>query len=442
MKRFAILFLFTAQLAWCQTSQTATDYVAKRIQFTLLNPPVSVNSASVSVSGNPGPATYFYWIVTNTTLGASSPVGPFAANNAPNTLSGANFDQISWTSVPNATSYDVLRTSNQSPPFGACNCAVATAVAGNSVNDQANSLGAYTVNTLDPSTLSIIVQNFGGVLAFGGSIAAPNIPASIPGGGACPANQFVIALNTALPPTCATDVLASNQHANQGTTTTVLHGNAAGPPSFGPLVSVDLNITTTSCAAGSVVTSISSGAVGSCSPISPSGTGFLHVTGGSIDAAARAVSLASADVTGVLPSANGGTGQNSTATFPASGIVVSEAATETLASKRITPRLVAVTDATSITPNSDTSDVVTQTNSQVAGTLTLNAPTGTPTDGQKLVIRIKSTNAQTYSFNATYHFSTTVTAPTTLAAGKTDYIGCMWNATNTAWDVVAVDQGH
>src|SRR5579859_7480928 len=43
------------------------------------------------------------------------------------------------------------------------------------------------------------------------------------------------------------------------------------------------------------------------SSIAVSGTGFLHATGGGLDAAARAVNLASADVTGTLPIANGGT---------------------------------------------------------------------------------------------------------------------------------------
>jgi hypothetical protein len=43
-------------------------------------------------------------------------------------------------------------------------------------------------------------------------------------------NQFVTSNGTAY--SCVTDTLASAQHANQGTTTTVLHGNAAGNPSF------------------------------------------------------------------------------------------------------------------------------------------------------------------------------------------------------------------
>lgn len=42
------------------------------------------------------------------------------------------------------------------------------------------------------------------------------------------------------------------------------------------------------------------------------------------------------DVTGILPTANGGTNQNSTATFPTSGVVVTEAATETLTNKTLT----------------------------------------------------------------------------------------------------------
>lgn len=111
-------------------------------------------------------------------------------------------------------------------------------------------------------------------------------------------------------------------------------------------------------------------------------------------------------------------------------------------STRIKPRVVTAADATSITPTSDTADITIQTNTQIAGTLTINAPTGTPTDGQKLQIRIKTTNAQTYSFNATYRFSTSVTAPTTLAAGKSDYLGFQWNATDSKWDCLAVSQGY
>lgn len=47
------------------------------------------------------------------------------------------------------------------------------------------------------------------------------------------------------------------------------------------------------------------------------------------------ISLTSA-VTGILPPGNGGTGQNSSATFPTSGVIVTEAGTETLTNKTLT----------------------------------------------------------------------------------------------------------
>ena len=45
-------------------------------------------------------------------------------------------------------------------------------------------------------------------------------------------NQFVTAVSSLAVPTCTTATLAGAQFANQGTTTTLLHGNAAGNPSF------------------------------------------------------------------------------------------------------------------------------------------------------------------------------------------------------------------
>lgn len=122
--------------------------------------------------------------------------------------------------------------------------------------------------------------------------------------------------------------------------------------------------------------------------------------------------------------------------------IATTAGAQTLTIKRITPRATALTTSSTVTANSDTTDIATMVMTGVTGTLTIAAPTGTPTDGQKLIFRINATNAQTYSFNATFTFSTTTVAPVTLAAGKTDYIGAMWNATSSKWDVVAVDAGH
>lgn len=101
-------------------------------------------------------------------------------------------------------------------------------------------------------------------------------------------------------------------------------------------------------------------------------------------------------------------------------------------------RIISVADATSITPNADTSDVVVQTNTQAGGTLTINAPTGTPIDGQKIMLKIKSTNVQTYAWNAIYRESNDLAKPTgTTGSSKTDYIGYVYNAADNKWDLVA-----
>lgn len=105
-----------------------------------------------------------------------------------------------------------------------------------------------------------------------------------------------------------------------------------------------------------------------------------------------------------------------------------------------TVRVSAQTDATSITPVVTSGVLFTQVNTQAGGTLTINAPTGTPTNGQPLVLRIKTTNAQTYSWNATYRDGTP-SLPTTLAAATTDYVAFMYNSTDSKWDLVGVSSG-
>src|SRR5579859_2381505 len=112
-----------------------------------------------------------------------------------------------------------------------------------------------------------------------------------------------------------------------GTTTTVLHGNATGAPSFGSVVSADLNITTTSCT-NQFLTAISSGGIGTCSTVTLTSAQFANqgttttvLHGNAAGNPSFSAVVLTTDVSGVLPTANGGTGQNSTATFPTSGVV-------------------------------------------------------------------------------------------------------------------------
>lgn len=118
-------------------------------------------------------------------------------------------------------------------------------------------------------------------------------------------------------------------------------------------------------------------------------------------------------------------------------------ATATLTNKRITPRVVSMSDATSITPTGDTADINTQANTQAVGTLTANAPSGTPTDGQNLILRIKCTNTQNWSWNAIYRGSNDIVLPTaTTGTSKTDMLLFKYNSTDTKWDLAAKSLGY
>jgi hypothetical protein len=74
------------------------------------------------------------------------------------------------------------------------------------------------------------------------SARAGNITVGV-GSGSC--SFAVSVLNIGAAPTCATSfALSSSLFSNQGTTTTVLHGNASGNPSFGAVTASDLSSTT------------------------------------------------------------------------------------------------------------------------------------------------------------------------------------------------------
>lgn len=101
-------------------------------------------------------------------------------------------------------------------------------------------------------------------------------------------------------------------------------------------------------------------------------------------------------------------------------------------------RVVAIADSTSITVNADTTDIATQENTQAAGTLTINAPTGTIVNGQKFILRLTSTNIQTFSWDSVFNGSTDIGLPTSSSgSGLTDYIGFIYNNTSSKWQMIA-----
>lgn len=92
------------------------------------------------------------------------------------------------------------------------------------------------------------------------------------------------------------------------------------------------------------------------------------------------------------------------------------------------------------TPNADTDDMYTVT--ALAAAAAFGAPTGTPTQGQRLLIRVKDNGtARGLTFNAIYRAGTTVALPTTTTISKTMYILFIYNSTDTKWDLQSVTDG-
>lgn len=121
-----------------------------------------------------------------------------------------------------------------------------------------------------------------------------------------------------------------------------------------------------------------------------------------------------------------------------SSSVVTVGGTQTLTYKRIIQRVGAIASTSTPTPAADSLDEYNIT--ALATGATFGAPTGTLTDGQKLIIRIKDNGtARTLAYNAIYR-AIGVTLPTTTVISKTLYLGMIYNYDDTKWDVVAVAQ--
>lgn len=123
------------------------------------------------------------------------------------------------------------------------------------------------------------------------------------------------------------------------------------------------------------------------------------------------------------------------------GIVIpSVSSTNTLTNKWVQPRV--NTTASSATPaiNTDTTDQFTITALAAAITSMTSSLTGTPVDGQKLMIRIKDNGtARAITWGASFVSSGVATLLATTVANKTHMIGLIYDSAAAKWVCVAVD---
>jgi hypothetical protein len=110
-------------------------------------------------------------------------------------------------------------------------------------------------------------------------------------------------------------------------------------------------------------------------------------------------------------------------------------ATATLTNKRITMRVISAASTSSLTIDGDATDMYKIT--ALAAALSIEAPSGTPTDGQKLMLKIKdngTSRALTWNAIFTGVYGTALPAATTL--GKRHILGFIYDSVATKWECV------
>lgn len=181
-------------------------------------------------------------------------------------------------------------------------------------------------------------------------------------------------------------------------------------------------------------------------PITPGTTALTFVQAGATGGAVSSVALslpAMFTVSG-SPITSSGTltatlaNQNANLVFagPSSGAAAAPTF-RALVSADMPPAIQSVTSAATVTPTFANDQV--NITAQAVG-LTLANPTGTAVDGFGMVIRIKDNGtARTIAYGTNYR-ALGVTLPTTTVISKTLYLGMIYNAADTKWDVVSVAQ--
>ena len=107
--------------------------------------------------------------------------------------------------------------------------------------------------------------------------------------------------------------------------------------------------------------------------------------------------------------------------------------------KPTAPSVSSIASTSSLTWNSNSYSQYNVT--ALATGLTIPADAGSPSDGQKMVFRIRDNgSAQTLTWTGVTAVG--ITLPATTTAGKYTYVGCIYNAQSSSWDAVAtVTQG-
>jgi peptidoglycan/xylan/chitin deacetylase (PgdA/CDA1 family) len=157
----------------------------------------------------------------------------------------------------------------------------------------------------------------------------------------------------------------------------------------------------------------------------------VKIAGGSTGVANLNYATSSSSTTFTLPQISGGAGNDT---------LVGQLHTQTLTNKRITPRVGTTTSSATPTINTDIYDQYNITALAAAITSMTTNLSGTPTDGQKLTIRIKDNGtARAITWGASFVSSGVATLLATTVVNKTHMVGLIYDSAAAKWVCVAVD---
>ena len=106
----------------------------------------------------------------------------------------------------------------------------------------------------------------------------------------------------------------------------------------------------------------------------------------------------------------------------------------------ILSRVVALTDAATVTPNSNTTDIGVLLS--LSQTTVFANPTGSPVDGQLLQIRLASLVSRAISFGTIYQAASSLGLPQfTTGGGAEDYISFRYNSADVKYDLIGTTIG-
>ncbi len=110
--------------------------------------------------------------------------------------------------------------------------------------------------------------------------------------------------------------------------------------------------------------------------------------------------------------------------------------TDTFTNKRVTKRVGSTTSSATPTINTDNVDIYKLTAQTVDITSFTTNLSGTPTDGQTLMIQITGTAARAITWGASFEASTVALPTTTVTTNRLD-VGFIWNTATSKWRCIA-----